>query len=199
MRYIHSAYGKIGKHRVTMVAKQYNVTSRLIHWVMAILVLGMIPVGFLMVQDGLSRSLQNFLFISHKNIGVLLLLFIFVRVINRWLNPPNLEPVQMAPIQALAAHATHIGLYALLLIMPLAGYIRVRAGGFPIESLDAMGIPALVPKSDALADVAKAIHFYGSYAIAALIVMHIGAALLHAFVIKDGVMARMWPPFGRRS
>jgi len=178
---------------------QYTTTARLIHWTMAILVIGMIPVGFLMVQKGLDRSFQNFLFISHKNIGVLLLILIFVRLFNRWRSPPALAPVPMAPLQKLAAHMTHIGLYGLLLIMPLAGYIRVRAGGFPIESLDALGIPALVPRSEALAEAAKMVHFYGSYAIAPLIVMHIGAACFHGLFLRDGVFSRMWPPVGKKA
>lgn len=184
---------------MTSATKRYPGMSRVIHWVMAILVLGMIPAGFLMVQKGISRSLQDTLFISHKNVGVLLLILIFVRLFNRWRNPPNLVPVKMAPVQAFAAHATHIALYALLLIMPLAGYIRVRAGGFPIETLDALGIPALVPRSDALAEMAKAVHFYGAFAITVLLMMHIGAACMHAIVLKDGVFSRMWPPFGKGS
>lgn len=177
----------------------YRVPARLIHWTMALLVLGMIPVGFLMIRDGLGRSLQNFLFISHKNVGVLLLLLIIVRLLYRWRNPPALVPVAMSKAQQLAARASHVGLYVLLLLMPLAGYIRVRAGGFPIEALDAMGLPTLVPRSDALADVAKAVHFYGSYAIAGLVVLHIAAALYHRLVLRDGIFGRMWPPFGRRS
>ena len=166
---------------------------------MAILILGTIPVGFLMVQDGLSRALQNALFITHKNLGVLLLILVFLRLFNRWRNPPRLAPVEMAPIQALAAHATHIALYAMLFVMPLSGYIRVRAGGFPIEALDALGIPALVPRSDALAEIAKSIHFYGSYALTALLLMHIGAACFHGLVRRDGVFSRMWPPVGRSA
>ena len=82
--------------------------------------------------------------------------------------------------------------------MPLAGYIRVRAGRFPIEGLDALGIGTLVPRSEALANAAKALHFYGAYAIAALIAIHIGAALLHGLILRDGVFARMWPPLARR-
>lgn len=178
---------------------RYRVPARLIHWIMALLVLGMIPVGFLMVRDGLDRSFQNFLFITHKNVGVVLLILIFVRLIYRWRNPPVLTPVALPKAQEMAAHATHIGLYALLLIMPLAGYVRVRAGGFPIEALDAMGIPALVPKSEALAEFAKAVHFYGSYAIAILVAMHIGAAAFHGLVRRDGIFSRMWPPVGPKS
>lgn len=180
-------------------ATKYSVPARLIHWVMAILVLGMIPVGFLMVREGLDRGLQNFLFVSHKNIGVLLLLLIFVRLLYRWRNPPQLAPVPLPKAQEIAAKAAHIGLYALLLIMPLAGYVRVRAGGFPIEALDAMGIPSLVPRSDALAEFAKEVHFYGSYAIAGLVLAHIGAAAYHGLMRRDGIFSRMWPPLGPRA
>ncbi len=182
---------------MTAATKKYSGTSRLIHWIMAILIIMMIPVGFLMVQEGLSRSLQNTLFITHKNVGVLLLILIFVRLFNRWRNPPHLEPVELAPIQEFAARMTHIGLYALLLIMPLAGYVRVRAGGFPIEALGALGMPTLVPRSEALAEAAKMVHFYGAYAITALILMHIGAACFHGLVRKDGVFSRIWPPVGK--
>lgn len=179
--------------------KRYRTPARVIHWTMAILVIGMLPVGAWMVRDGLDRSLQNFLFIAHKNIGVLLLILIFVRLIYRWRNPPVLDPVPLPKLQELAAHFTHFALYAMLLIMPLAGYVRVRAGGFPIESLDAMGIPALVPRSEALASAAKAVHYYGSYAIAALVLMHVGAAAYHGVVRRDGIFSRMWPPFGTKS
>lgn len=178
---------------------QYKLPARLLHWVMALLVMGMVPVGFLMLEDALSRDLRNMMFISHKNIGTLLLVLIVVRLIYRWRNPPKLDPVALPAMQELAAKVTHIGLYALLVIMPLSGYIRVRAGGFPIEALDALGVPALVPRSDALAEVAKATHLYAGYAIAALIAMHVGAALLHGLVLKDGIFSRMWPLLARKS
>lgn len=176
---------------------QYRGPARLIHWTMAALVLASIPVGVLMIQDGLSRSFQNSLFIFHKNAGVLLLILIVVRIAYRLTHPPAPLPSDLPPWQHKIAGLSHIGLYGLLLLMPVAGYIRVKAGGFPIESLDALGIPSLVPRSDALAEVAKTVHYFGSYAIGGLIAMHIGAALFHGIVRKDGVFSRMWPPFGR--
>jgi cytochrome b561 len=161
---------------------------------MAILVLATVPVGFLMVQQGLPRPLQNNLFIFHKNLGVLLLVLIVLRILYRWRNPP--PPSDLPVWQNRIAKLTHAALYTLLFAMPLAGYIRVRAGGFPIEALDALGLPTLVPKSEALAGFAKAVHFYGAWAIAILIGLHIAAALQHAFIKRDGVMARMWPRRG---
>lgn len=177
----------------------YRTPARLIHWLTAIIILIMIPVGALMVQDGLPRTLQNTLFIMHKNVGTLVLILVAVRLFYRWRNPPQLAHVELPRIQELAAHLTHLGLYAMLIIMPLAGFVRVRAGGFPIEILDALGLTALVPRSEALAEFAKMVHYYGSYAIAGLAVMHIGAALFHKFIKKDGIFSRMWPPITKRS
>jgi cytochrome b561 len=184
---------------MTSKTKKYRVPARVIHWVTALLVLGLLPVGALMVRDGLDRSLQNVLFIAHKNIGVVVLILIIVRIAYRMLRPPVLDPVPLPRVQELAAHFTHFALYAMLLIMPLAGYVRVSAGGFPIEALDALGIPSFVPRSEALAEFAKAVHYYGAYAIAALVLMHIGAAAYHGVVRKDGIFTRMWPPFGAKS
>ena len=184
---------------MTKPATGYRTPARLFHWLSAAIVLLLIPVGWLMIQDGLPRPLQNTLFIAHKNAGVLVLLVILARLFYRWRNPPVLAHVDLPPLQELAAKLTHFGLYAMLLIMPIAGYVRVRAGGFPIESLDALGIPALVPRSEALAEFAKMIHFYGSYAIAGLAAAHIGAALFHGLIKRDGIFTRMWPPVSKQS
>jgi cytochrome b561 len=178
---------------------KYKVPARVFHWLMALLVVGMIPVGFLMIDETLSRELRNTMFISHKNMGVLMLILIALRLLYRLLNPPRLRPVELPKLQEFAAHMTHIGLYALLIIMPLSGYIRVRAGGFPIKVLDSLGVPALVPRSEALAEFAKSVHYFGAYAIAALIAMHVGAALYHAVICKDGIFSLMWPIFSRES
>lgn len=178
---------------------RYRGPARLIHWTMAVLVLAMIPVGILMTQQGLDRSLQNSLFIFHKNVGVLLLILIVIRIGYRLGHKPAPLPADLPDWQHRIAGLSHAALYGLLLLVPLAGYIRVKAGGFPIESLDALGVPSLVTRSDALAEVAKSIHYFGGLAIAGLIAMHVGAALYHGIVRKDGVFSRMWPPFGGRA
>lgn len=177
----------------------YPGPARLIHWTMAVLVLASIPVGVLMTQQGLDRAFQNSLYIFHKNAGVLLLILIVVRIVYRLGHTPAPLPADLPAWQHRIAGLSHFGLYALLLIMPLAGYVRVRAGGFPIESLDALGVPPLVPRSDALAEVAQTIHYFGGLALGALIAMHIGAALFHGIIRKDGVFSRMWPPFKART
>lgn len=180
-------------------ATGHKTPARILHWLMALLVLGLIPVGFLMIEDWVSRDLRNTMFISHKNIGSLMLVLIVLRLAYRLINPPKLKPVDLPPLQEMAAKATHIGLYAMLLLMPLSGYVRVRAGGFPIEALDALGVPPLVPRSDALAEFAKDVHLFAAYGFIVLIVLHVGAAAFHGLVRRDGVFSRMWPIFPRTS
>lgn len=179
-----------------MQVKGYGTGARVLHWGMALLIVATIPAGFIMVQQGIPRGLQDALYLYHKNVGMLLLALVLVRLVWRWRHPAPPLPTHLQPLQALMAHLTHGALYVVLLVMPVAGYIRVKAGGFPIESLDAMGLPSLVARSDTLAETAKTLHYVGGVAIAVVLAMHIGAALLHGVMLRDGVFQRMWPPFG---
>lgn len=179
-----------------MSQSRYSGTARGLHWLMAVLILLTIPAGLIMVQPGLDRSLQNGLFIYHKNVGVLLLILIVVRLLWRLRHPPPPKPSSLAASQVRIAELTHKAMYALLFVVPIAGYIRVKAGGFPIESLDALNIPSLVPRSESLAEVAKTVHYGSGLLLMALIALHIGAGLFHGMVKQDGVFSRMWPPVG---
>lgn len=176
----------------------YGTAARLLHWVMAVLILLTLPAGLIMVRDGIGRGLQDALFIYHKNVGVLLLVLCALRLLLRWRNPPPPRAVALPPWQEWTAMATHRMLYGLVLVVAVAGYVRVRAGGFPIEAIDALGMAPLLPRSDALAEAAKALHYAGGLVIMAVISLHIAAAAFHAIVRRDGVIRRMWPPLGGR-
>jgi cytochrome b561 len=123
----------------------------------------------------------------------LLFFLVLARVAYRWRYPPPPLPESVPVWQRRLAALSHGLLYALLIALPIAGYIRVKAGGFPIETLDAMNIPSLVPRSEALADTAKAVHYVAGVAIACVIGIHIAAATFHALILRDGVFSRMWP------
>jgi cytochrome b561 len=176
---------------------RYRPFARLLHWVVAVIVLGMIPAGIIMIQPGLERSLQNLLFMGHKNLGVVVLILIVWRLIYRAIHPAPDLPVSMPDWQRRAARFTHAGLYTGVLVMAMSGYVRVVAGGFPLEWWDALGVPRLAPRSDALAEAAKTVHWAAHYVVIALVALHIAAALHHAFVRRDGVFSRMWPVSGR--
>lgn len=175
----------------------YGTTARMLHWLVAALILAMIPVGLLMVQDGLDRSLGDALYLFHKNVGSLLIVIIALRLVWRLTHPPAPLPATMPDWQRRVAGLSHLALYGLMIVMPLSGYVRVRAGGFPIEGLDALGLPTLVPRSKPLADAASSLHELAAWALMAVLALHVGAALHHALIRRDGVWARMWPPRAR--
>ena len=176
------------------VAEGYGTTARVLHWLVAALILAMIPVGLVMVREGLDRGLQDALFIFHKNVGSLLIAIVTLRLVWRLTHPPAPLPPSLPGWQRRAAGLSHLALYILMIVLPLSGYVRVRAGGFPIEALDAMGLPALVPRSEALADAASALHQGAAVALMAVLALHIGAGLHHALILRDGVWPRIWPP-----
>ncbi|MER2509294.1 MAG: cytochrome b [Amaricoccus sp.] len=172
----------------------YDVVSRLLHWVTVLIVFVMIPVGLYMTQDGIPRATQDGLFKLHKGLGSIFLLVILARLAWRLFHRPPPLPASIAPAQRWAAEAVHAGLYVFLLVMAVSGYVRVTTGGFPIEWLNAIGIPPLLPKAEAVSKVASIVHAVAKNGLILLILMHVGAAAYHGIVRRDGVMSRMWPP-----
>lgn len=170
----------------------YRKTARILHWGIAIMVLLMIPAGLIMVTKGLPRPVQDTLFLFHKNTGVLLFPFILFRLFYRISHPAPPLPATLPGWQKAIARLTHLGLYLLLVLMPISGYVRVRAGGFPIEMLDALSIAPSLTKNEALAQIAQGLHYVCAMTLIALVTLHIGAALYHALVLRDGVWSRMW-------
>jgi cytochrome b561 len=174
-------------------APAYKPIARGLHWLIALALHLTIPVGLMMVMPGWARPAQDAMFVFHKNIGVVILILMVLRLVYRLFNPPPPLPASLPAPQRLAAEATHWALYLLVFVMAVSGYIRVKAGGFPLEGLDAIGVPSLVPRDDALAGTAKTIHATTRYALIAVILMHVGAAAFHGIVKRDGVFSRMWP------
>ena len=173
----------------------YRTPARLFHWIVALLVFLMIPAGVMMIREGLPRDLQNALFVFHKNVGVIVLLVVLARLAYRRLVPP--PPLPELHAAGAATHRRLEPLGALCAARRDAGWRGTFASApaaFPIEWLDRLGVPTLVPRSDAIAEVAKSVHFFGSIALGALVALHVGAALFHGIIRRDGVFSRMWPP-----
>ncbi|WP_410218560.1 cytochrome b, partial [Paracoccus sp. (in: a-proteobacteria)] len=112
----------------------YSTTARLLHWLVALLILAMIPAGLIMTQEGIGRRLGNLLFLFHKNTGAVLILVIVLRLMWRLTHRPPPLPQSLPQWQQVAARLSHGALYGLMVVMPFSGYVRVRAGGFPVEA-----------------------------------------------------------------
>lgn len=101
----------------------YSTLSRLLHWLTALVVLATIPVGVVMTTEGLSRELQNTLYIFHKNVGVLILLLVVARLAARAAGPATPLPDALPAWQHRAAAISHAALYILLVVMAVSGYM----------------------------------------------------------------------------
>ncbi|MGV3650308.1 MAG: cytochrome b [Devosia sp.] len=172
---------------------RYSGPAQAMHWLTVLVVFSTIPAGIIMLRPGIARPLQDALFTYHKNIGLVILALILARLIYRLVRPAPPLPASVPPLQRGIAHATHWLLYGLIIVMAVSGYIRVVAGGFPLEVWDALGVPRIVSPDPALAERAKAIHAFVRIPLVLLIAIHVGAALYHALIKRDGVFSRMLP------
>ncbi len=176
----------------------YGTVARLFHWITALLVFLMIPVGIAMTSQGF-ESIGNQLYIFHKGTGSVLLVLVALRIL--WKVTHRERPLHggVPSIQRRIAGTTHWILLILLLVMTVSGYIRTVGEGFPIELLNALGIPPLIEENVELARTMSVVHKFSAYLLAALIAAHIGAAVHHAVIARDGIMGRIWPPVRPRG
>ena len=168
----------------------YTLTARVLHWLIAVLVLAMIPLGFAAVNEWGGRA-APFLYNLHKSIGAVLLPLVVVRLIWRWRYPPLPLPPDIPPLQQMAAHVTHWLLYALLVIQPLVGLIATSAYPAPVPVFGLFELPQVWPADRALSERLFVLHRALGVLLAVVAAAHIGAALQHHFVRKDRILMRM--------
>lgn len=170
----------------------YPATSKLLHWAVAACVLTTVPVSIAMknVSEG---PVQDTLYNLHKSLGVLILLLMILRLINRLIAGAPAPDPSIARWQKAVSSAVHGLLYVLLFAMPLVGYLANSTYGATTPFFGLFTLPAIVGKDEALATKLFAFHMYTGWFVTLLVVMHIGAALQHHFVHRDNVLKRMLP------
>lgn len=173
----------------------YGVVARLFHWGTALLILTTIPIGIAMTSEGF-ESVGDALYIAHKNIGVVILGVLVLRLVWRLARPaPPPLPASVPALQRRIAEWTHRGLYLLVGLMAVTGYLRVVSGDFPVELLDALGVPPLISGRPDLSRTLSVVHKFTAWALVATLAVHVAAAAHHALILRDGVVSRMWPPW----
>ncbi len=169
----------------------YTRTVVVLHWLVALLIFAAFPIGLLMSDMPLS-PLKLKLVSYHKWLGVTVFLFVLVRLAWRATHTPPL-PVAMPVWQQRAANGVHYLLYLLIFIIPLTGWLMSSAKGVQTVYLGVLPLPDLLGKDKALGKVLEDVHAALNYGMLALVILHIGAALQHQFILRDGVLARMLP------
>ncbi len=170
---------------------RYSLFARAIHWLTALMVLTMVPAGLIMVRIGRGHPVHDQLFGFHSSVGIVLMALTLARLAHRLHKPPAALPCDMPVWQRVAARATHMSLYGFLIVNPFIGWIMISAFGGTISVFGLLTLPAIVARDRALGAQLASAHEVFGLVFAAIIVLHIAAALHHGLVRKDGVLNRM--------
>jgi len=175
----------------------YSLKRRLLHWLIAIAFFSMIALGLWMTARGSANlwdALTDTLYRLHKTLGMCILLLMGWRLALKLRASAMAYPATMSPLLITVARYVHGLLYILLILVPLLGWASVTA--YP--ALDLLGgyqlpkFPFIEP-NQALSEKLSAVHGTLALVLAALVALHIGAALKHLLIDKDGIFQRMWP------
>jgi cytochrome b561 len=168
--------------------RHFNLLARVLHWSMALAITIMLFVGAAMV---VSLRYREQLLDLHRPLGLAILLLAIVRLANRLRHAPPPLPADLPRIQVWAAKASHWLLYALMLAMPLIGWGMLSAGAYPVVLFNGVNLPAILPHSPVLYGFLRPLHGVLAYLLFFTVLGHLGAALFHAWVRRDGVFEQM--------
>ena len=175
---------------------RYPFGWRILHWIIAVLVLSTIPIGLVMSARGgagVFDLLTNSLYAAHKTIGFAIMLLMIARIVIKLRFSAPAYPTSMSGVQVIAAQALHHLLYVLLMLTPLLGWAGITA--YPALTIaGGVSLPPMpfVSQDEAFAEQIFAVHGILALALGILLIGHIGAALRHLVIKQDGVFQRMW-------
>ncbi len=173
---------------MTTPVRQFTALSRLLHWTMAAMILTMLGVGVAMVA---SLADYHVLLSIHRPLGIAILALVVVRLVNRLLHPAPPFPDTMSRTEQFMAKASEITMYGLMFALPLVGWGMLSAAGNPIVLIGGLHLPPILPHDKALYAILRPAHTMLAYLLFLTFLAHLGAALTHALVFKDGVFRSM--------
>ena len=179
----------------------YSSGARHFHWWTVALLAIQVPVGLYMVYRGKVTNfdaLTNTLYSSHKTLGLIILVLVIARLGYRLAHGAPADEPTIEWWQKAAAHLTHWSLYLLLILVPVVGWLGISLYGAR-DVFGLFSIPPLAMPDQAAAERVLMLHKYLAYLTVAAVGAHVGGALFHYFIRKDGVLMRMLPQAGRRD
>jgi cytochrome b561 len=179
---------------MTVVPARHTALTRILHWLTAILVFAMLMVGFVMVN-----SLEDYdrLVMVHKSLGMIVLVVVLVRIVNRLAHRAPALPATVSSIERKVVVATELSLYALLVAQPLVGWAMVSASGRPVVVFGSVRFAPIAPFGAELFSVLRQTHSLIAVALVVAIAAHVSAVLLHTLALRDGMLSRMTSPLSR--
>jgi cytochrome b561 len=170
-------------------SSMFSLTARVLHWLMAAMIVAMIFIGIGMVASVSERHL--WLVRLHKPLGIAILVLAVVRLTVRLRRRPPALPQDLARFQVLAARMSHWLLYGLMFAMPLIGWAMLSAGGYPVMLSESLRLPSIFPVSAGAFAVLRHLHGWLATLLFLTFLGHMAAALQHGLIRRDGVLSSM--------
>ena len=170
--------------------QQFNGLMRLLHWLMAAMVLTMLFIGIGMVA---SLGDYHLLLSIHRPLGIAILILVVIRLVTRLSSTLPPFPATMSPQERLAAHASEVLLYTLLFVQPLVGWAMLSAARYPIVLFGPVHLFPILPHNVMMYSVLRQTHTVVAYLFFLAFLAHFGAVLFHTLVVRDGMFSRMAP------
>jgi cytochrome b561 len=171
----------------------YDRVAQAVHWFVAVLVVSVVLLGWTVGGAPRNTPQRDLLVLMHESVGLTILASMAFRALWRWRHPPPPLPPVLALLEVGLARFTHLVLYMLLFVMPLAGYLNVAVAGHAVDFFGILSIPPLLPENDRLSQWAIAVHLAGQFPLYLFIALHVAGALLHGAIRRDGILERMLP------
>lgn len=169
---------------------QYGIVAKILHWLMALLIIAAWVVGIYMVQLPDTDLNRHTIYDAHKSFGMIILMLAVIRIAWRMYNIRPKNPPIARPL-LFAAHAVHYGLYLCMFIQPLSGWALSSAAGYTPTLFGWFTFPSLVPPNPSMVHTYAEIHEINAWVLCALFLLHVGGALYHYFIVKDNTVQRM--------
>lgn len=179
--------------------QRWGAVAMAFHWTMAIIIFAMIPLGIVAVNWRLSPTKLE-LFFWHKSFGITVLVLIILRLLWRFLNPTPALPKDTPRAEHFLAGLSHAALYALMIVIPLSGWVINSAANFPFKVFGMARLPEIVEPDKATQELASNVHLGLVITLVVILAVHIAAAFRHHLVKHNDVLAKMVPgprPKGR--
>lgn len=180
-------------------ANRYTFLQRLLHWLIALIVFGLLLAGlgfWALGYEGLKGMLGdegvNTVYMLHKSFGILVLLLTVLRLVLRFRTPPPAYDPPLGLLERMVGGGIHVLLYLFLIGLPIGGWIATAASGYPIQFFG-MTLPGIIGENKELGEMMFFYHGIGGLIVAVLLLIHIAAGLKH-WKLKDGIMTRISLP-----
>ncbi len=187
-------------------ASRYGMVAIGFHWLIAAAILGMLVLGTIMVEISPASPLKFALYQWHKSIGISILVLSLLRLAWRFANPVPPLPAGLQWWEIAAARGTHVGFYALMILLPVSGWAMVSVSPWNIPTilygiveLPHLPLRGMIEDHKGAESALKEVHEWLGWGVVALLALHVAGALKHHFVMRDDTLLRMLPGRTRRA